>query len=44
MTSSHIAKMIRYYRKESGLSQKDFAKIAGIGKTALFDIETAILE
>ena len=39
MTSSHIAKMIRYYRKESGLSQKDFAKIAGIGKTALFDIE-----
>ena len=31
--------MIRYYRKESGLSQKDFAKIAGIGKTALFDIE-----
>ena len=31
--------MIRYYRKESGLSQKDFAKSAGIGKTALFDIE-----
>ena len=39
MTSAHIAKMIRYYRKQSGLSQKDCAKIAGIGKTALFDIE-----
>lgn len=39
MTSSDIATMIKYYRKHSGLSQRDFAKIAGIGKTALFDIE-----
>ncbi len=39
MTSNELAKMIKYYRKQSGLSQKDFAKIAGIGKTALFDIE-----
>jgi len=39
MNSNDIAKMIKYYRKQSGLSQKDFAKIAGIGKTALFDIE-----
>ena len=39
MTSSEIATMIKYYRKQSGLSQRDFAKIAGIGKTALFDIE-----
>lgn len=39
MTSNDIAKMIKYYRKQSGLSQRDFAKIAGIGKTALFDIE-----
>ncbi len=39
MTSNDIASMVRYYRKQSGLSQRDFAKIAGIGKTALFDIE-----
>jgi y4mF family transcriptional regulator len=39
MTSSEIATMIKYYRKQSGLSQLDFAKIAGIGKTALFDLE-----
>ncbi len=39
MTSSDIGKMIKYYRKQSGLSQLDFAKIAGIGKTALFDLE-----
>lgn len=39
MTSDDIAKMVKYYRKQSGLSQKEFAKIAGIGKTALFDIE-----
>ena len=39
MTSNDIAKMIKYYRKQSGLSQQAFAKIAGIGKTALFDIE-----
>ena len=39
MTSNDIASMVRYYRKQSGLSQRDFAKVAGIGKTALFDIE-----
>ena len=39
MTSSDIAAMIKYYRKQSGLSQLEFAKIAGIGKTALFDLE-----
>lgn len=39
MTSNEIAKMIKYYRKQSGLSQQRVAKIAGIGKTALFDIE-----
>lgn len=39
MTANEIAKMIKYYRKQSGLSQRDFAKIAGIGKTALFDLE-----
>ncbi|MFI5140630.1 MAG: helix-turn-helix domain-containing protein [Sphingobacteriales bacterium] len=39
MTSNDIATMVQFYRKQSGLSQRDCAKIAGIGKTALFDIE-----
>jgi HTH-type transcriptional regulator/antitoxin HipB len=39
MNANEIAKIVRYYRKQSGLSQKEFAKISGIGKTALFDIE-----
>ncbi|MFA6302206.1 MAG: helix-turn-helix domain-containing protein [Legionella sp.] len=39
MTPTEIAQLIKYYRKQSGLSQIECAKIAGIGKTALFDIE-----
>ncbi len=39
MNSTDMGKLIRFYRKQSGLSQKEIAKIAGIGKTALFDIE-----
>lgn len=41
MTSDDIAKIIRYYRKKSGLSQQELAKLAGVGKTAVFDIEKA---
>ena len=39
MNDNTIGKMVRYYRKQTGLSQQACAKIAGIGKTALFDIE-----
>ena len=39
MNSNDLGIMIKYYRKQAGLSQKDCAKIAGIGKTALFDLE-----
>lgn len=31
--------MIRYYRKASGLSQLSLAKLAGVGKTVVFDLE-----
>ncbi len=34
-----IAKIVRYCRKQSGLSQQQLAQIAGVGKTAVFDIE-----
>lgn len=34
-----IGKMVRFHRKKSGLSQENLAKLSGIGKTAVFDIE-----
>lgn len=39
MNSQSIAATIRYFRKESGLSQLELAKLAGVGKTVVFDIE-----
>jgi y4mF family transcriptional regulator len=34
-----LAQLIRHHRKLSGLSQQQLAEIAGVGKTAIFDIE-----
>jgi len=34
-----IAKVIRFHRKQSGMSQIELADMAGIGKTAVFDLE-----
>jgi len=31
--------MVKKYRREAGLTQKQLADLAGIGKTAVFDIE-----
>jgi len=39
MNSTEIGHMIRRYRKKSGLSQKELALLAGVGKTVVFDIE-----
>ena len=39
MSSNEVAKIVRYYRKQSGLSQHELAKLAGVGKTVIFDIE-----
>lgn len=39
MGSDEIAKLVHYYRKQSGLSQQEMARIAGVGKTVVFDIE-----
>jgi HTH-type transcriptional regulator / antitoxin HipB len=39
ITSPEIAKTIRYFRKQSGLSQQELAQLAGVGKTVIFDIE-----
>lgn len=34
-----LALTIRQYRKKSGLTQQELAQLAGIGKTAVFDLE-----
>ena len=39
MTPNDIAKIVRYYRKQNGFSQQELAKLAGVGKTVIFDIE-----
>jgi transcriptional regulator with XRE-family HTH domain len=35
----NLKELIRYHRKKSGLSQQGLAQMAGIGKTAIFDVE-----
>lgn len=39
MTPEEIAQLIRTHRRQSGLSQQELALMAGVGKTAVFDIE-----
>ena len=39
MTANEIAKIVRQGRKCSGLSQRELAKLAGVGKTVVFDLE-----
>jgi HTH-type transcriptional regulator/antitoxin HipB len=36
---NEIASTIRFHRKRAGLTQKQLATLAGVGKTAVFDIE-----
>ncbi len=35
----NLGELIRYHRKKSGLNRQELANLAGIGKTAIFDIE-----
>lgn len=39
MNTHEIAKLVQYCRKQTGLSQQELAKLAGVGKTTIFDIE-----
>ncbi len=34
-----ISRIIKFHRKKSGLTQKELAELAGVGKTVIFDIE-----
>ena len=35
----NIGSIIRFHRKKAGLTQKQLATLAGVGKSAVFDIE-----
>ena len=35
----NISELLRTHRKKSGLSQLGLAKLAGVGKTVIFDLE-----
>lgn len=37
--NTSIAEIVRFHRKTSGLSRKQLADLAGVGKTVIFDIE-----
>lgn len=39
MDAEDIGEVIRFHRKKSGLSQQELSKIAGLGKTVVFDVE-----
>lgn len=39
MGATGVGEIIRFHRKKAGLSQQELAKIAGLGKTVIFDIE-----
>ena len=34
-----IGKIVRYHRKEAGITQVELAELSGVGKTVIFDIE-----
>lgn len=39
MKSNKIGDIVNYHRKKSGLSREEFAKVAGVGKTVVYDLE-----
>lgn len=43
MHSPQIAAMVRFHRKKGGLSQAELGRLAGLGKTVIFDIENGKL-
>ncbi|MFM9946555.1 MAG: helix-turn-helix domain-containing protein [Saprospiraceae bacterium] len=39
MNSIRIGEIVRFHRKISGLSREACARLAGVGKTAIYDVE-----
>ena len=40
LESEKIANILKFHRRHSGLTQIDLAKIAGVGKTVIYEIES----
>ena len=40
---SQIAKIIRFHRKQSGLTQMELAEMAGVGKNMIYELENGKL-
>ena len=38
-SARRIGEAVRHHRQRGGLSQRDLADLAGVGKTSVFDIE-----
>lgn len=43
MDLTQLAKLVHFHRKKSGLSQLELSRLAGVGKTVVFDIENGKL-
>ena len=39
MQINEIGEIVRYHRKKSSLSREELSKIAGVGKTVIYDLE-----
>jgi y4mF family transcriptional regulator len=39
MDAGQLGKIVRFHRKKAKLTQIELAKLAGVGKTAVFDLE-----
>ncbi|MBU1680066.1 MAG: type II toxin-antitoxin system Y4mF family antitoxin [Bacteroidetes bacterium] len=36
---NELSKIVKQHRKKAGLTQKELADLAGVGKTVVFDVE-----
>ena len=39
-SSEHLSEALRFHRKRTSLTQAELAKLAGVGKTVIFDLES----
>lgn len=39
MNVSYLGNVVRFHRQKAGLTQKELADLAGVGKTVVFDLE-----
>ena len=39
LNPTYLGKMVHFHRKQSGLSQQELARLSGLGKTVIFDVE-----